>query len=767
MKQFNTYLLLSSLILITNTSVVAQENTQVGLPDGAIVRLGKGGINIMRFSPDGSYLAVGTDVGVWLYEVPHAKETALFTGNTGHVNALAFSHDGRFLASGGFNNPIIQIWNMENKTKHSTINVTQQPIEISNLVFYGRRLISVNKSRELTYWNIDTGSELSNSRFGESYDVCAFSDDGSKFVGYDSEISIHLWDTTTSEKELSFERSWQGDDYSLFALAISPDNQIIASAGENKTIQLWDSSKDTELALLTGHPFWVTAIAFSEDGITCASGDAGKIIKLWDLDTQKESATITGHKNTINALTFAPIETPLYGMCLASGSADGTIRFWNPMNGKELAIFTAGHTESIKAVAFSEDDSTLTSAAFNGTVDTWDLKTREKLTTFSDTHSDAAETVVFSNDAQYYLFHGSTGMMWFKPDGFGGHYSGGGNNDLQIWNLKTNEKLVNPWKSSFNSISALIISPDNKIIAININKEIHAWHFKTGTELFKLHPTQSSHNSQLMFSPDGQKFAVVSDTQKPQVWEIATQRDITPSNIKGSRALAFSPDSSSLATVNKEGIYMWQLDKDSEKRHTLIPAKLGGFDIQLKYSPDGQILVCSGMYIWTTTTKLWHVDTGIFLGNLYGHTESIESFVFSHDGKTLASGSEDGTVLLWDWNKISTKLKAEHLGKDVSNNLITVPDPIEFDGGAQEAAAVLNWLNNKGYQITKLNNGYRVAHNGSTSTIYGGGGTMSVGDVTVTVNRKGVLNIRVEIGSANFIFDAKGNLKYKALDFRL
>ena len=51
----------------------AQDNTKIGLPEGAITRLGKGGINLMRFSPDGTRLAVGTDVGVWLYDVTRWK----------------------------------------------------------------------------------------------------------------------------------------------------------------------------------------------------------------------------------------------------------------------------------------------------------------------------------------------------------------------------------------------------------------------------------------------------------------------------------------------------------------------------------------------------------------------------------------------------------------------------------------------------------------------------------------------------------------------
>ena len=98
-----TVFLLNTVLLLTSS---AQDNTKVGLPEGAIARLGKGGINLMRFSPDGTRLVVGTDVGVWVYDVPDGKETALFTEHPGQVNALAFSKDGKVLASGGFNNGI-------------------------------------------------------------------------------------------------------------------------------------------------------------------------------------------------------------------------------------------------------------------------------------------------------------------------------------------------------------------------------------------------------------------------------------------------------------------------------------------------------------------------------------------------------------------------------------------------------------------------------------------------------------------------------------
>ena len=752
--------IVSLLTMIFSTSF-AQDNTQVGLPEGAIARLGKGGINIMRFSPDGSYLAVGTDVGVWLYDLPDGNETALFTEWTGHVNALAFSPDGKMLASGGFNDPVIQIWDIETKRKHFSIFTFQPHFNISKLVFYGRTIISINGSGGFTYWNIDAGTRLSDTRFDEPCDVSTFSDDGSILAAAGRNGALHLWDTTTMSKEGTMEGDLH-DDNDIYALAFSPDKNILASGGESKTVRLCDNQNFTELGTLSGHTGWITALAFSEDGNSFASGDAGNVIKLWDLDTQKERVTITGHKNTINALTFAPIGTPLYGNCLASGSIDGTIRFWNPNNGEELALFTTGHTEYIKTVAFSEDDSTLTSAAFNGGVDTWDLMTNQKISTFREVQSDTSEIVVLSNDAKYYLFHGRTGMIRFKPDGFGIRGAIGGHLHIQLWNLNTYEKINPQWKVGLLRGSVVTFSPDNNIIAILGNKDILGLHFRTGKELFKLNMNQTLHNEKLLFSPDGQKLAITSEQGYPQVWEITTQRDITPPYIKGSRAIAFSPDSSTLAAVNREGIYMWQLDKASKKKHTMIPTKLGGFEIQLHFSPDGKILLSSGLDFWSTPIKLWHVDTGTFLGDLSGHTENVESLVFSHDGKTLASCSQDGTVLLWDWNQISNKLKSEKLGKGVNNNLITVPEPKKYTGKAEEAAAVLNWLNDERYQIQKLQNRYRVSQNGSGSTI--GRGTMTVKDVTVIVDRKGVLNIRTEVGSATFIFDDEGNLKYKPID---
>ncbi len=643
-----------TLLLIVGIPLIsfAQDNTKVGLPEDAIARLGKGGINLMRFSPDGTRLVVGTDVGVWIYDVPSGEETALFTGQTGQVNALAFSADGKTFASGGFVNPVIQVWDVETKSKHSTVPLTREPYSLPALTFYGRTLISTDGNREVTYWDADTGQKLLESRLATSIDIVTFSQDGSTLAIGDRNGGIRLWDTTTSRQQGDLEGHGGGRDSDILALAFSPDGKILASGSEDKTVRLWDTQNHTKLGTLRGHTGWVTAVAFSEDGNTVASGDASKTVKLWDLDTQQERATLTGHKNTINALAFAPVGTSIYGMCLASGSTDGTIRFWNPFNGEELVTFTSGHIESIKAVAFSENGTMLTTAAFNGIVDVWSLQTGRELITFTDGQCDAADIVALSPDATYFVREGQSGLLAFNSDGFGhrGNFRGG--TRLQLWEIATEDEIPGPWQDV--SASKVVFSPVYGILAVSSHKEIQAWHINTGTELFRFN-AQWSRRTDPVFSPDGKWLATIERSGKAQVWNVETPDAPAIISTPNADAMVFSPDSDTLVIVEKGIIYFWKFRMEAEVAPIRIDGNLGGFRNALTFSPDGTILVGSGMEIWSNPIKLWDVETGRNLGILSGHTEPVETLVFSHDGKILASGSDDGTVLLWDWEEIITK----------------------------------------------------------------------------------------------------------------
>ena len=90
----------------------------MALPDGAIIRLGKGRLGdsdrAVAFSPDGQLLAVASGIGVWLYDVATLRELVLLTGHTGRVEAVAFSPDGTMLASGSSStySGTLNLWNI-------------------------------------------------------------------------------------------------------------------------------------------------------------------------------------------------------------------------------------------------------------------------------------------------------------------------------------------------------------------------------------------------------------------------------------------------------------------------------------------------------------------------------------------------------------------------------------------------------------------------------------------------------------------------------
>ncbi len=649
------------LVLVGHASLVfAQDNTQVGLPDGAIARLGKGGINIMRFSPDGSKLAVGTDVGVWLYDVSDGNATALFTDKPGQVNALAFSSDEKILASGGHGNPFIQLWSLENGTKHSTLFFKSEFRYVVALGFIGNTLISYDNSGRIIYWNISNGDILTELEKVNPNQAVTFSPTTNLIAVADNLHKIHIYDTSLSDKHIVFHDDGLDElKKDIFALAITSNNKKLVSGSEDKAIRIWDIEKRKLTTSLNVHKSTITSVAISPDDKILASGDASKEIILWDVDNPKELRTLLGHKNTVTALAFSPDGAGKYSGCLASGSHDGTIRFWNPDTGEKLVTFATGHAKWIKTIAFSENGSTLVSANMTGNAVVWSLNSYQEIGSFTNGESDYAATVGFTSDAKHFVCQGLNGWQFtFKPYGFGYTSKDGENYEalpLRMWDITTREEVQGPWNE--NSCDILTFSADNKILAIYGSDNVLGWNIDSAEELFDLSTEDIWFIEHMVISSDNKYLAVYESSEKLYIWNLEKPEDPPVQTKSDIDSLAFSPDGNSIAILRSGNIFLHDIESFPDGEPEEILTDLHGHVARMIFSPDSKILICAGFsgVISKISIKLLDMETGQEIGNLSGHSELIETLAFSHDGKILASGSFDGTILLWDWEKISKR----------------------------------------------------------------------------------------------------------------
>ena len=183
-------------------------------------------------------------------------------------------------------------------------------------------------------------------------------------AGYDGLVKI--WDVASraAKHDLAKHKGW------VRGVAFSPDGSRLATAGEDGTVVIWDTATGAEVKAVAAHAGAATCLAFSPDGSRLASGGSDKLVKLWDAASGEEKGKLEGHGDALWAVAFSPD-----GATLASGGADRTVRLWTTGDLKPAAEL-GGHKDWVTSLAFAPDGSRLASGGMDGSVKLWDVSAK-------------------------------------------------------------------------------------------------------------------------------------------------------------------------------------------------------------------------------------------------------------------------------------------------------------------------------------------------------------------------------------------------------
>ena len=591
----------------------AQEYTaQWHLPEGAKARLGRGKLNRIIFSPDGTRVAVSTAIGIWVYDTHTTEAVSLFSEiQTGGIEqyfpteppeALTFSADALIIASAHGNR--IYVWDTATGTAFAMLDKHPDAIKAIALSPDSTKIAIAGGDWIVRLWEVRTGKYI-NSLIGHpgAVNAVAFSPNGKILASAGSKL--RLWDAETGVL-LNADHTDLG---SIDHLAFSPDGKTLASSdGWSRAVHLWDVGTSTIQKKLKGHTSKIRGIAFSADGKRLVSVSS-EAMQLWDVSTGVEQGSLFTLEDKL-AQRVPPI-----------------------LKREEIKkAYLPRHRDNVHSVIFSEDVKHIVSASKDGSLHIWDVESGRYQSAFSlGAYSDLIDTLAFSEDGKYLA----------SNDGF--------EERIRVWDVEngTQHAILTPGQGDFlNSVRELTVSQGiKKVAGRDYEGTIQIWDAETAEKLSTIVTDKMQRYWPLILSPDGKHIAGGErlSSNNIELWQtdpgahLFTLKDHTSAVTE----YVFSTNSKLLVSGNRDGtIILWDINTGDQRKSLTGPAKSIG---ALTFSTDGKTLVSgSGNEI-----RLWEVNTGKPISSLDA-VKNVATVALSRDGRTLASGTEDGQVQVWN-----------------------------------------------------------------------------------------------------------------------